>query len=201
MSAYRRLPRWAQWTIPVVVVLVIAGAASSSSSKKGSGTAAKSSTAQANKRAASKSGWAQAEARGAKEGPIRAKYIDQADATCTRLQKQYGKRETELTTKLDTLNIESLEGKEEATRAIGALALMSHIRTEQFQALVPPPADRAEIAKIIANRKEEAAHLKLVVEAVATGTSKTAREALEFVKSDNEEYAGMMQSYGFKTCG
>jgi hypothetical protein len=34
VNAYRRLPRWAQWTIPVVVVLAIVGAASSSSSKK-----------------------------------------------------------------------------------------------------------------------------------------------------------------------
>lgn len=34
MNAYKRLPRWAQWTIPVVVVLAIIGAASSSSSKK-----------------------------------------------------------------------------------------------------------------------------------------------------------------------
>jgi hypothetical protein len=201
MNAYRRLPRWAQWTIPVVVVIVIASAASSSSSKKGSATA-KSSTAQASTRSANKkSGWAGAEARGAREGPIRAKYIAQADATCTRLQKQYGKRETELTTRLDTLNIESLEGKEEATRTIEALALISHIRTGQFQALVPPPADKAEISKIVTNRNEETAHLKLAVEAVATGDSKTAREALELVKSDNEEYAGMVQRYGFKTCG
>lgn len=34
MNAYRRLPRWAQWTIPVVVILAIVGAASGSSSSK-----------------------------------------------------------------------------------------------------------------------------------------------------------------------
>lgn len=200
MSAYRRLPRWAQWTIPVVVVLLVIGAASSSSNKKGTGSATGSSTTQASKPAGHRSGWAQAEARGAKEAPARARYIAQTDATCTRLQRQYGEQEAEQAGKLGALNIESLQGKEEATRAVAVLALISHTRTGQFQAVPPPPADKAEIAKVIANRKEEEGHLKLATEAIATGDTKAAREALELVKSDNEEYAGMVHTYGFKTC-
>jgi hypothetical protein len=88
------------------------------------------------------------------------------------------------------MNLESLGGKEEATKTVEVLAVISRTRTDQ-----------AEIAKIIANRKEEAAHLNLAVEAIATGSPKTTREALELVKSDNEEYAGMAQGYGFQTCG
>lgn len=40
MNAYRRLPRWARWTIPVVVVLLVISAASSSSKKAPKSTAA-----------------------------------------------------------------------------------------------------------------------------------------------------------------
>lgn len=44
MNAYGRLPRWAQWAIPVVVILAIIGAASSSSSKKRPSPAARTPT-------------------------------------------------------------------------------------------------------------------------------------------------------------
>jgi hypothetical protein len=198
MSAYRRLPRWAQWAIPIVVVVVIVSAVSSSSNKNGVGSAGGSATTQTSK--ATSSGWARAKARGAKEAPIRARYIAQTDATCTRLQRQYGKQEVELAARLGTLNIESLQGKEEATRAVELLAVISRTRTAQFQAVAPPPADRAEIAKVVANRKEQEGHLKLASEAIATGNTTTTREALELVKNDNEEYAAMVHIYGFKAC-
>jgi hypothetical protein len=199
MSKYRKLPRWAQWAIPIVVVLVIVSAALPSSSKKGSVSAANS-TAQQSKGVAGKSGLTQMDT-DVKEARAKTKYIARVDASCIRLQKQYGKRETELATRLGALSVETLEGKEEATKTVDVLAFISRTRAEQFQALTPPPADKAEISKIVANRKEEVDNLNQVTEFVAAGNSNAAREALELVKSDNEEYDGMVQGYGFMACG
>jgi len=57
VNAYRRLPRWAQWTIPVVVVLAIIGAAGSSSSKKTSPAAEAKTPTHARARTTTALGW------------------------------------------------------------------------------------------------------------------------------------------------
>jgi hypothetical protein len=189
---YGRLPRWAQWTIPVIVALGIVGAATSSNKKSAASPqapAARTSTATTSTETASQ----KARAKGL--------YIAQVDASCARLQTQYGKQEAEQAARLEKANVESLEGKDEAIKAVEALSVTAQARTTQFQSLTPPPADRTEVSKILANRKEEVAHLKVATEALTTASPKTAREALEIVKSDNEEYAGMVQGYGFRTCG
>lgn len=189
---YGRLPRWAQWTIPVAVALAIIGAATSSSKKSGAGstrtTAARTSTAPRSTETASQMAHA------------KVRYIAQVDASCVRLQKQYGKQEVEQATTLEKANVESLEGKEEAIKAVEVFTVISQARTREFQALTPPPADRTEVSKILANRKEEQAHLKVAAEVLATTSPKTAREALEVVKSDNEEYDAMVQADGFRKC-
>jgi hypothetical protein len=101
---------------------------------------------------------------------------------------------------LERANVESPEGKEEAVKAVEVLGVVSQARTRELQALTPPPGDKAEISKILANRNEELAHLKAAAEALATTSPKTAREALEVVKSDNAEYGAMVQGYGFTRC-
>jgi hypothetical protein len=101
---------------------------------------------------------------------------------------------------LERANVESPEGKDEAVKAVEVLSVIAQARTTQFQSLTPPPADRTEVSKILANRNEELAHLKAAAEALATTSPKTAREALEVVKSDNAEYGAMVQGYGFTRC-
>jgi hypothetical protein len=189
---YGRLPRWAQWTIPAVVALAIIGAATSSPSKKHAGSTQ---TAVAHTPAGTRSIESPSQMARAK-----ALYIAQVDASCVRLQKQYGKQEGEQATKLEKANVESLEGKEEAIKAVEVFTVIAQTRTRQFQSLTPPPSERTAVSKLLTNRKEELAHLKVAAEALATTSPKTAREALEVVKSDNEEYGAMVQAYGFRRC-
>jgi hypothetical protein len=61
---------------------------------------------------------------------------------------------------LERANVESPEGKEEAVKAVEVLGVISQARTRELQALTPPPGDKAEISKILANRNEELAHLR-----------------------------------------
>jgi hypothetical protein len=198
LSSYRRLPRWAQWTIPIVLVLLIISAASSSSSKSGQGHEAKSVAKQAGKLRQHASGWPKADGGDSAKAASGVRYGTSVDAVCARLQKQYGKREAELAAKLDALNIaESLQDRQEAIQMIDVLTVITSTRTGRLQALSPPDADKSEVAAMIANRRKEVGDLKTVAETVAdataTGSSKPASEALEIVKSDNEEYAEMVK--------
>jgi hypothetical protein len=131
LNSYRKLPRWAQWTIPVVLVLAVVAAASSSSSKKGSESAATSSARTATQQAKTAS-------TGKTTTPVRVK--------TTKLGWPAGKPEQTLTTKGQVLAAGEAVCRSLVTQIKPSIARLTKLK-EEAQAPVeveaPPLLNKA----------------------------------------------------------
>jgi hypothetical protein len=210
---YGRLPRWAQWTIPIVVVLVIVSLATSSSSKKNSGSTTATSSARATRTT-----------RQAKAAPTRTT-TSTASVRTTKLGWPTGKPEPTLKTHAQVVSagdaicrsvtkqirplIARLQGlKEEAQAPIQQEAppLLIKLGKDLFTASVDlqnlplRPTDKPHVERLAEaigatgeNYNEEAA-------AITTGDAETVKKDERAIPRTAAMITHFAQSYGFGVC-
>ncbi|HEY7962445.1 MAG TPA: hypothetical protein VID29_11025 [Solirubrobacteraceae bacterium] len=199
MNAYRRLPRWAQWTIPILLVLLVVGAAASGSKKNASVTAARpthtTQTQPASHKTTTSLGWPTS-----KEPTLttHAQVVAAGDAICSSMNR----RIKPLLARLNGL-------KEEAQAPIQQEAppLLTKIGKDLFNASI----DLQDLP-LTASEKPPVERLSEAVG--ATGSSYNEESAAlqtgdaETIKTDEREVprtwamaVRFAQKYGFHVCG
>jgi hypothetical protein len=202
-TIYRALPRWARWTIPIVIIVLIAAAAGSSSSKKTSGVQTSGSPTSSPAASAPTTSEPGAESEQATPA-AHAKYVADANAACSRLNRLYGTGEKKQSTRLEELlhSGQSQPVRDEEIQVVEVLTLIATNRAKAFEAMKAPPGeDRALHSKLLASSKEWASDVKQVAEVISLGESpKSIEEALVLAKETGEEFIGLVERAHLTKC-
>ena len=211
-TIYRALPRWAQWTIPVVVLALIIAAAGSSSSKKAApratakATPISNSKPTGNKTATTATGWPSkrdSKAQEAQKEASHRRYVAHATGVCVALNHRYGAGEKKQAAELDQLlrSGEPEAAREAETQAVTVLTFTATERAKALSALKPPGEDQSVLAEIVKNSNERASHLKQAAQVIAQGESgKDIEQALVLVRDDGSELEGLVERAGLPKC-
>jgi hypothetical protein len=135
--------------------------------------------------------------------PTKAQYIAEADAICTRLNKELNSKEKHLN-ELIRLSRESKEKPESEApvyREMRNIAGFWRSGASQLRALSIPAGDTAIVGKMEVDRDNIVADWENLVSAAENKDESGVERAKAAARSTEASYRGLEQGYGFKVCG